>query len=74
MTFDELLNIAPYSLAQPEKEALLTRRLKELTALHRQNCPEYAESHRLLKFIHYFTPVPDKEIPATSLLREFIGG
>ncbi len=38
-----------------------------------QNCPEYAESHRLLKFIHYFTPVPDKEIPATSLLREFIG-
>ena len=38
-----------------------------------QNCPEYSESHRLLKFIHYFTPVPDKEIPATSLLREFIG-
>lgn len=38
-----------------------------------QNCPEYAESHRLLKFIHYFTPVPDKEIPATSFLREFIG-
>ena len=39
-----------------------------------QNCPEYSESHRLLKFIHYFTPVPDKEIPATSLLRAFIGG
>ena len=39
-----------------------------------QNCTEYAEAHRLLKFIHYFTPVPDKEIPATSLLREFIGG
>ena len=39
-----------------------------------QNCPEFAEAHRLLKFIHYFTPVPDKEIPATSLLREFIGG
>ena len=39
-----------------------------------QNCPEYSEAHRLLKFIHYFTPVPDKEIPATSLLREFIGG
>ena len=39
-----------------------------------QNCAEYAEAHRLLKFIHYFTPVSDKEIPATSLLREFIGG
>ena len=39
-----------------------------------QNCPEYSEAHRLLKFIHYFTPVPDKEIPSTSLLREFVGG
>ncbi len=38
-----------------------------------KNCPEYSEAHRLLKFIHYFTPVPDKEIPQTSLLREFIG-
>ncbi len=39
-----------------------------------QNCPEYSEAHRLLKFIHYFIPVPDKEIPSTSLLREFVGG
>ena len=39
-----------------------------------QNCAEYSEAHRLLKFIHYFTPVPDKEIPSTSLIREFIGG
>ena len=39
-----------------------------------QNCPEYSEAHRLLKFIHYFTPVPDHEIPSTSLLREFVGG
>ena len=39
-----------------------------------KNCPEYAEAHRLLKFIHYFTPVPDSEIPSTSLLREFVGG
>lgn len=39
-----------------------------------KNCPEYSEAHRLLKFIHYFNPVSDKEIPATSLLRAFIGG
>ena len=39
-----------------------------------QNCAEYAEAHRLLKFIHYFTPVSDREIPATSMIREFIGG
>ncbi len=37
-----------------------------------KNCPEYSEAHRLLKFISYFTPVSDKEIPQTSLLREFI--
>lgn len=39
-----------------------------------KNCPEYAEAHRLLKFIHYFTAVSDSEIPPTSLLREFVGG
>ena len=39
-----------------------------------QNCPEYAEAYRLLKFIRYFTPIQDKEIPPTSLLREFLGG
>ena len=38
------------------------------------NCPEYAEAYRLLKFIQYFTPLQDKEIPPTSLLREFLGG
>jgi len=39
-----------------------------------KNKPEYSEAHRLLKFIRYFTPVSDKEIPPTSLLREFVGG
>lgn len=39
-----------------------------------KNCPEYAEAHRLLKFIHYFTPISDKEIPPTSIMREFVGG
>ncbi len=39
-----------------------------------RNCPEYAEAYRLLRFINYFTPVQDKDIPPTSLLREFLGG
>ena len=39
-----------------------------------RNCPEYSEAHRLLKFIHYFLPVSDKEIPPTSIMREFLGG
>ena len=39
-----------------------------------KNCPEYAEAHRLLRFIHYFLPISDKEIPPTSIMREFVGG
>ncbi len=39
-----------------------------------KNCPEYSEVHRLKKFLSYFTPVSDKDVPATSLLRSFIGG
>ena len=39
-----------------------------------RNCPEYAEAHRLLKFIHYFIPISDQEIPPTSIMREFVGG
>jgi uridine kinase len=39
-----------------------------------KNCPEYAEAHRLLRFVEYFTPISDPEIPLTSLLREFLGG
>ena len=39
-----------------------------------KNCPEYGEAHRLKKFLSYFNPVSDKDVPATSLLRSFIGG
>ena len=39
-----------------------------------RNCPEYSEANRLLKFLSYFTPVSDRQIPPTSLLREFVGG
>lgn len=39
-----------------------------------RHCPEYAEAYRLLRFIRYFTPISDKDIPPTSLLREFLGG
>lgn len=39
-----------------------------------RNCPEYAEAARLLKFLQYFRTLPEKEIPPTSLLREFLGG
>ena len=36
--------------------------------------PEYAEASRLIKFLTYFEPLDEKDIPSTSLLREFLGG
>jgi len=39
-----------------------------------ENNTEYAEALRLLKFLSYFLPIPDDEIPPTSILREFLGG
>ena len=38
------------------------------------NRPEYSEAYRLRKFLEYFVSVQDKELPPTSLLREFLGG
>lgn len=35
---------------------------------------EYAQAYRLLRFLHYFEPVPADQVPTTSLLREFLGG
>ncbi len=36
--------------------------------------PAYTEAYRLLKFLSWFVPVTEKDVPQTSLLREFIGG
>ena len=39
-----------------------------------ENCVEHAEAYRLLKFLRYIQPIPEDQIPPTSLLREFLGG
>lgn len=39
-----------------------------------ESCPEYSEAYRLLKFLKYIKPIPNTDIPPTSLLREFLGG
>nr|WP_320060012.1 nucleoside kinase [uncultured Bacteroides sp.] len=54
--------------------AVLRRHAEPILTDVPRNSPEYCEAYRLLKFIKYFTPVQDKEIPPTSLLREFLGG
>ncbi len=63
--FNSALNIE-FAVLRPHAEVIL--------GSVPRNCPEYSEAHRLLKFIHYFMPVSDKEIPPTSIMREFVGG
>ena len=50
MTFEEILQIAPYSLNKDEKNVMLTERLKDLTKHHKNQCQEYA---RMLDAIGY---------------------
>ncbi|HQG68639.1 MAG TPA: nucleoside kinase, partial [Paludibacteraceae bacterium] len=54
--------------------AVLKRYAEPLLAEVPKYCDEYTEAHRLIKFLNYFVPIPDREIPPTSLLREFVGG
>ena len=63
--FNSALNIE-FAVLRPHAEVILSSVPK--------NCEEYTDAHRLLKFIHYFIPVSDKEIPPTSIMREFVGG
>lgn len=75
-------NIFPY---QEEADVMFNSALLyELSVLKRYaepllktvpaNQPEYAEALRLLKFLSYFQPIADEEIPPTSILREFLTG
>ena len=57
-----------YELAVLKKYAEIL--LKAVT----ESQPEFTESNRLIKFLSYFKPIDDMEIPPTSLIREFLGG
>lgn len=54
--------------------AVLKKHAEPILAEVPKFCEEYTETHRLLKFLNYFVPILDREIPPTSLLREFLGG
>ena len=54
--------------------AVFRAHAEQILATVPRNCPEYSEANRLLKFLSYFQPVSDRDIPPTSLLREFVGG
>jgi len=54
--------------------AVLKRHAEPILAEVPKYCEEYTETHRLIKFLNYFISIPEREIPPTSLLREFVGG
>ena len=54
--------------------AVIKRQAEPLLEQVPENCPEYAEAYRLRKFLSYIKPIPEDQIPPTSLLREFLGG
>lgn len=54
--------------------ASLKRYVEPVLAAVPRNSVEYAEAHRLIKFLKYFKSISDREIPSNSFLREFVGG
>lgn len=54
--------------------AVLKDNVEPILRKVKNNCPEYSEAYRLRRFLEYFASVQDRELPPTSLLREFLGG
>jgi uridine kinase len=54
--------------------AVLKKYAEPILKLVEENRDEYVEANRLLKFLSWFKQIDDREIPPTSLLREFLGG
>ncbi len=71
--YQETANIM-FNSALSIEFALLRQHAEPMLATVPKNCPEYTEAHRLIRFLHYFLPISDKEIPPTSIMREFVGG
>lgn len=54
--------------------AAIRRHAEPILSRVPRTVPEYSEAYRLLKFLGYFSYITDRELPPTSLLREFLGG
>lgn len=65
---------AMFNTAMLFELAVIKTQAEPLLELVPENCEEYSEACRLLKFLKYFRPIPYKTVPQTSLLREFLGG
>lgn len=65
---------AVFNTAMLFELAVLKTQAEPLLEQVPENCDEYSEAYRLLKFLKYFMPISNRDIPPTSLLREFLGG
>lgn len=54
--------------------AVIKSQAEPLLELVPENADEHAEAYRLLKFLKYIAPIQNRQLPPTSLLREFLGG
>ncbi len=53
--------------------AVIRQQAEPVLELVPENSEEHAEAYRLRKFLQYIHPIPNNDIPPTSLLREFLG-
>ena len=65
---------AVFNTAMLFELAVLKTQAEPLLEQVPETSPEYSEAYRLLKFLKYFKPISNRDIPPTSLLREFLGG
>ena len=65
---------AMFNTAMLFELAVIKQQAEPLLEQVPENCVEYAEAYRLRKFLGYIKPIPEDQIPPTSLLREFLGG
>jgi len=63
-----------FNSAQMCELAVLKDHVEPLLRQVPETADEYVEARRLLDFLEFFKPISDKELPPTSLLREFLGG
>ncbi|MBR1411258.1 MAG: nucleoside kinase [Prevotella sp.] len=65
---------AMFNTAMLFELAVIKSQAEPLLEQVQESSKEYAEAYRLLKFLRYIRPIPETQIPPTSLLREFLGG
>ena len=65
---------AMFNTAMLFELAVIKNQAEPLLELVPENAEEHSEAYRLLKFLKYIAPIPNRQLPPTSLLREFLGG